>query len=152
MDRFASEFQDVLAHMFTAAEERLDNPVDVEHLLLAILEDQSGIVTLSLIMLRIDVEELKGHLVSDLNKPGRRYHSAHPLAPIGFTESLNNVIRNSAIESANIHDRQIGSIHILLAILRFPDLAATSLFAQYGVDYESLLETVKDLRNSDITH
>ena len=113
--------------------------VDLEHLLLALLDEPASDVTLALRASRIDAHALR----ADIERELQRLKTGNTRTPV-FSKHLIDLLEQAWLIASL--DSQIGRIrsgHLLLALLTAPDLA------QFAERMSSLL---RDVRVTDLKH
>jgi ATP-dependent Clp protease ATP-binding subunit ClpC len=122
--------------------------LDVEHLLLAMLEMEGGLVPQVLDGLKVDRQALARAVEKDL---GARPQVSGPGAggdQIYVTPQAQRVLELALEEAQRFGDTFAGCEHILLAILREGTSAAARLLKQSGLEIERVLSQLKEVRGS----
>ncbi|WP_144108038.1 type VI secretion system ATPase TssH [Paraburkholderia sp. BCC1886] len=113
--------------------------VDLEHLLLALLDERASDVSLALRASRIDVHALR----ADLERELQRLKTGNTRTPV-FSKHLIELLEQAwLIASLDSQIGQIRSGHLLLALLTAPDLA------QFA---ERMSPLLRDVRVTDLKH
>ena len=125
--------------------------VEVEHLLLALLEDQDS--DLSVVCRRNEVSP--GALQSDLQREVSQFKAGNTRTPVFGTHLLTLLEHAWLIASLDAHDPRIRSAHLLLALLTEPSLSqlafrASKLFVRIKLDElkHKLPETTRGSREA----
>ncbi len=126
--RYTDEARELLLSAAGEARSRGHSYVGSEHLLLALL--QSGSMPgLILCAAGLDVQ-LVGKIATILYGHG----TAQLPLPQGLTQSARRILQDAAREAKHLKDREVGSVHILLALLRRPKTSAMELVKLSAVD------------------
>jgi type VI secretion system protein VasG len=113
--------------------------VDLEHLLLALLEEPASDVTLVLRASRVDAHALRAHVEREL----QRLKTGNTRTPV-FSKHLIDLLEQAwLIASLDSRIGRIRSGHLLLALLTAPDLA------QFA---ERMSPLLRDVRVTDLKH
>jgi len=112
--------------------------VEVEHLLLAMLQQERGLAPAVLMLLEVPVAELSGRLQSFLEKIPPH---AEGSAGIRFSPRLEALFEAAALEAAERHATAVRPAHLLIRMLEVgPE--ASRLLVHYGVVRKNLLQTI----------
>jgi len=149
LDRVTQKAQEVLGLAQAGATRRGHQEVDGEHLLLALLEQEGGLVTRLLERNGTDVAGLRAALESELSKrpavtgPGAEAGKAY------VTQRFNRLLVQAGDEAKRLKDEYISVEHFLLALADEGDgTAAGRILREYGVSRNSILEVLKQFRGN----
>ena len=134
LDRFTNKAKEALQLAQKAAEEFGHTYVGTEHLLVGLLEQETGVAAQVLKSYGIDMEQLEemiGQLISPIGM-------IHLLEPNGYTPRAKKVIENSQSEATRFKSQLVGTEHILIAILKEGDCAAVRLLNTLNVNIQKL--------------
>ena len=118
--------------------------VETEHLLLALLQQQGGIVLPIIERIGGDSSRLTADLEALLGQMPKVYGDA---AQLQFSPSVTKIIAKAETEAAALKDEFISVEHILIAICAGEGRAA-ALLQKAGVTKSSILEALKQVRGS----
>ena len=148
MYKFTQKAEKSIKLSKNAARELKHNYVGTEHLLVGLIEEESGVaykvlakegVTKDLIMEKID--ELIGTGIEDNTM-------------LGFTPRAKRVLELAFHEARGHNQEFIGTEHILLAIMKEPDCIGVRVLVELGVDmqrlYNEVLKRVSEEKNNEI--
>src|SRR4051812_6983875 len=121
--------------------------VDVEHLLLALLEQSDGLVPRLLERAEVDVDGLRHALEEHLE--GRPRTSGPGASPgqVYVSRTLGQVLDLADQEAKRLKDEYVSVEHVLLAMIG-GQTAAARLLREYGVTRERFLEVLTQVRGS----
>lgn len=128
---------------------RNGNPeVDVEHLLLALLEQEAGLVPAILEKAGVASDVVLNHLAKEVDKlPKVSGGSAPSLDQMYITQRLNKLFVASEDEARRLKDEYISVEHLLLAIVkegrRYP---AGRILAEMGLSEDRLMKALQEVR------
>ncbi|MGZ6582705.1 MAG: Clp protease N-terminal domain-containing protein, partial [Gaiellaceae bacterium] len=122
--------------------------VDIEHLLLALLEQPDGLVARLLERAGADTHGLAAALERQLE--GRPRVSGPGAAPgqIYVSRALNELLDRAQSEAERLNDEYVSVEHVVIAILVGGDTAAARLLKEYGLTQERFLEALTQVRGS----
>ena len=134
MERYTPQAKEALSLAVGMAESLNHGYVGTEHLLIGLL--QEGIGVAARVLEENGVEESKVvELVSQLISPNTSVQIAENAA---YTPRARRVIENSYREAVRFKAAQIGTEHILIAILREGDCVASRLLNTMGISVQKL--------------
>ena len=134
MERYTPQAKEALSLAVGMAESLNHGYVGTEHLLIGLLQEGTGVA--ARVLEENGVEESKvGELVSQLISPNTSVQMAENAA---YTPRARRVIENSYREAVRFKAAQIGTEHILIAILREGDCVASRLLNTMGISVQKL--------------
>ena len=134
MERYTPQAKEALSLAVEMAESLNHGYVGTEHLLIGLLQEGTGVA--AKVLEENGVEEAKVvELVSQLITPDNSVQMAENAA---YTPRACRVIENSYREAVRFKAAQIGTEHILIAILREGDCVASRLLNTIGISVQKL--------------
>lgn len=134
MERYTPQAKEALSLAVEMAESLNHGYVGTEHLLIGLLQEGTGVA--AKVLEENGVEEAKVvELVSQLITPDNSVQLAENAA---YTPRARRVIENSYREAVRFKAAQIGTEHILIAILREGDCVASRLLNTIGISVQKL--------------
>ncbi len=134
MERYTPQAKEALSLAVEMAESLNHGYVGTEHLLIGLLQEGTGVA--ARVLEENGVEEAKVvELVSQLISPNTSVQMAENAA---YTPRARRVIENSYKEAVRFKAAQIGTEHILIAILREGDCVASRLLNTMGISVQKL--------------
>jgi len=116
---------------------------DVEHILLALLQQERGLVGDILKELGIDAAAVKGEVEGALEKiPKVTYETGQ----IYTTPRIVQLLRMAEEEANRLKDEYISTEHLLIAIVREERGEASAILKRFGVDQEKVYQALQKLR------
>lgn len=134
MDRYTPQAQEALGLAVGVAESLNHGYVGTEHLLIGLLQEGTGVAARVLEDNGVE-EDRVIELVSQLISPNPSVQTADRTS---YTPRARRVIENSYREAVRFKAAQIGTEHILIAILREGDCVASRLLNTIGVSVQKL--------------
>jgi ATP-dependent Clp protease ATP-binding subunit ClpB len=144
LDRFTERSQEALQAAQTAATSLQHPTVLPEHLLLALLHQDEGLVPAFLRRMEVQPEPLAARLQSMLEGRPKQIGGGEP--PAGA--ALRDVLMAAFDEMARLKDEYVSTEHLLLAIARQEKGDAARLLQQAGVTPEKIYSTLEAVRGS----
>ena len=134
MERYTPQAKEALSLAVGVAESLNHGYVGTEHLLIGLLQEGTGVA--AKVLEENGVEEDKVvDLVSQLISPNPTLQTADSAA---YTPRARRVIENSYREAVRFKAAQIGTEHLLIAILREGDCVASRLLNTIGVSVQKI--------------
>ncbi|MGQ9733240.1 MAG: ATP-dependent Clp protease ATP-binding subunit, partial [Candidatus Zipacnadales bacterium] len=146
--RFTAKGRDAVAGAQQVLQRYHHNQLDVEHLLLAMLEQEGGIVSQVIEGLKVDRQAVVRELERNL---GQRPQVSGPGArteQIYITPQAMRVFDLALEEAQRFGDTFAGCEHLLLGILREDTSAAARILKTHGIESEGVLSVLKGIRGS----
>ncbi|MCI8876736.1 MAG: ATP-dependent Clp protease ATP-binding subunit [Lachnospiraceae bacterium] len=110
------------------------NYVGTEHILLGLLKEGTGVAARVLVDNRVDPEQLLD-LIENLIAPAGR---AALEERDGYTPRARQILENAGREADRFSSREIGTEHLLVAIIKESECAASRLMNTIGVNFQKL--------------
>jgi len=144
LDRFTERSQEALTAAQQAAAQLQHATVEPEHLLLALLEQDDGLVPALLRRLEVQPEPLAARLHAALENRAKQIGGGEP--QVG--NALRTVLMAAFDEMARLKDEYVSTEHLLLAIVAQQQGEAARLLQQAGVTGDRVLSTLEAVRGS----
>ncbi|MDP2744481.1 MAG: AAA family ATPase, partial [Dehalococcoidia bacterium] len=116
---------------------------DVEHILLALLDQEGGVTAQVLSTLEVDRERLKRQVMGVLEKTPK---VAHEGAQIYITPRIQRLFDAATTEAERLKDELVSAEHLLFAIASEPQGEAASILKEAGLDQERLYQALQQVR------
>jgi len=127
---------------------KLDNQqVDVEHLHMALLEQEDGLIPKLLEIIGTDTSKLKQELQLELDRLPKVYGTN--VEQVYPTRRFSQVLIKAEDEAKKFNDEYISVEHIYLVIVSEKNTPSGKLLLKYGVDREKLLSALSKVRGND---
>jgi ATP-dependent Clp protease ATP-binding subunit ClpC len=142
-ERFTEQAQEALALSQELVRQYKHNQWDVEHILLALLQQERGLVGDILRDLGVEVDAVKRQVEAVLERAPK---IAYETGQIYATPRIAQLM-NSADEEANrLKDELIATEHLLIAIASEGTGQAAEILKSFGVDQEKIFQALQKLR------
>ena len=145
-DRFTIKSQEAIESAQRAAENRRNPQVTPAHLLLALLDQDGGIVLPVLHKLGADSAAVRERALSIVEELPT-LEGATGAQPTPANE-LVAVLRKAEDEARDLSDEYISVEHLLLALASVPGQSGGEALKTFGASHDALLEALKDVRGS----
>jgi ATP-dependent Clp protease ATP-binding subunit ClpB len=145
INRFTEKSQDALREAQSIATRRNHQGVDVEHLLLAVLEQADGLAPAILQAAGTNVPALKQRVSQELDRLPRVSGPSGAPEQIYITPALNRLLTRAEDEAGALKDEYVSIEHLLLAMLEERGPAA-KLLREQGLTREGFMTALQKIR------
>jgi len=142
-ERFTEQAQEALALSQELVRQYHHNQWDVEHILLALLQQEKGLVGDILRELGVDVEAVRRQVEAVLEKSPK---VAYETGQIYATPRITQLITKASNEADRLKDEFIGTEHLLIAMVGEEKGEVASILKSAGVDQEKVYRALQDVR------
>ncbi|HJX69620.1 MAG TPA: AAA family ATPase [Dehalococcoidia bacterium] len=142
-ERFTEQAQEVLTASQELVHRYHHSQWDVEHVLLALLEQEDSLTVKILKELGVNDEAVKQQVDSVLEKAPK---VAYEGAQIYATPRIARLLENAKVEADRLKDEFIGTEHLLIAIAAEQRGEAARILRSFGVDQEGIYRALQDIR------
>jgi len=138
-NRFTEKMQEAVRAAQSVAVQHGNQQVDVEHLLLALLEQEGGLARSILNKADIQVDALRGRVQQEID----RLPKVAGTDQVYVTQRLTKVVTDAENEAKRLKDDFTSVEHVLLALTD-----ELKLFREFGVTRERLMRALQEVRGS----
>src|ERR1700761_5286426 len=149
INRFTQRSQEALQSAQTLAVRHGQQEVDSDHLLLALLDQQEGLVSRLLARMEVPVETLRGEAERELSRRPSVSGSGAESGKIYLTQRLQQVVVRAEDEAKRLRDEYVSVEHLLLGLIDEAQAGpAGRLLARHGVTRDSVLTALTAVRGN----
>src|SRR5580698_590651 len=141
-NRFTEKLQEGIRAAQSLAGQRGQQQLDVEHLLVALLEQEGGLAHSILAKAGVKPEDLHRRLTEQLDKLPRVSGGATGIDQIYVTSRLQKLLTKAETEAKRLKDDYVSVEHVLLAA------TDEKVFKDLGVTRERLMRTLQEVRGT----
>ncbi len=142
-ERFTEQAQEALAASIELVRHYHHSQWDVEHILLALLQQEKGLVGDILRKLGVDVEAVRREVEEVLEKFPRLAYEATQIYP---TPRVNHLGEVAKAEADRLKDEFIGTEHLLIAMAGEQKGEAAGILRSFGIDQEKVYRALQEIR------
>ncbi|MGA8849892.1 MAG: AAA family ATPase [Dehalococcoidia bacterium] len=142
-ERFTEQAQEVLAASQELVRRYHHNQWDVEHVLLALLEQEKGVTRDILQMLGVDIDVVKRRVGATLEGFPK---IAYEATQIYATPRISALLENADREADRLKDEFVSTEHLLIAIAGETRGEAATILAESGVTQEKIYQALQKIR------
>lgn len=148
-NRLTRKSQEALAQAQAIASEYNHQQVDIEHLLSALLRDESGLIVQLLKRMDINTQLMAKSLTEELSRLPRVTGGGTEQGRIYITQRLDRVLNRAEERAKSLKDEYVSVEHLFLAMLNEgTNTSCGKIFSQYGITEERFLRTLNEVRGS----
>ena len=148
-NKFTDKSQEVIINSQVIASNYGQSNIEALHILLALIEQNEGLVKPILEKMKIDPDLIEDKLISTLkNLPKGKVNPVNgPIQAVSGTAETAAILERAKKEADGMNDEFISTEHIFLALVGVTSPAQTILL-QFKVEYKKVKEILKDLRGT----
>ena len=143
-DKFTFKAQESIQQAQKLAEEHQHQTIDVEHLLLALVEQAEGVVQPVLRKMGTNPAQVAQRLKEELRRLPQV--SGVPQGPAYITPSLEKIVNAALSEAERLKDEYVSTEHLLLAIAEERGGAVGRLLRELGVTKDGIYAALQEIR------
>ncbi|MDD4984855.1 MAG: AAA family ATPase [Dehalococcoidales bacterium] len=144
-EKFTEQAQEALALSQEIVRQYHHSQWDVEHILLALLRQEAGLVGEILTDLGVDLEVARQQVEAVLERSPR---VAYETGQIYATPRVAQLINKAGEEAARLKDEFIGTEHLFIAMTAEEKGEASAILHRLGIDQERVYAALQKLRGS----
>jgi ATP-dependent Clp protease ATP-binding subunit ClpB len=147
INKLTEKLQEALSSAQSKAVRYGHQQVDVEHLLLALLEQDRGLTASILNKANVDVESFRRNVEQELDRAPKVSGPSGETGQVYVTARLNRLLSQAEDESKKLGDEYVSVEHALLPMTDDTGVAGR-IFRQFGITRERLMQTLREVRGS----
>lgn len=147
INRFTEKLQDALRAAHSKAIRLNHQQVDVEHLMLALLEQEDGLAPAILSKAGLNIQTLRQRFEQELERLPRVITSTGAPDQIYITGRLQRLLTLAEEEAKRLKDEYISVEHVLLAALEDGGVTGR-IFKSVGLDRDQLMKALQQVRGT----
>ncbi|MEO0069071.1 MAG: ATP-dependent chaperone ClpB [candidate division WOR-3 bacterium] len=144
IDRFTEKAQSALFEAQSLAQRLGHTELDAEHILLALLQQDEGLVPEILSRIGVKPEHIRQHMEVAL----RDRPKVSGASQVYLSSRAQRVLTQAEEEARRFKDDFISTEHLLLGLLELGDGAVGKVFQTFGVERNRVLAVLKELRGT----
>jgi len=146
-DKFTHKSQEVIINAQIVAQENGQQHIEALHILSSLLEQSESLIRPVLEKMDIPPLKVKNKVKEELSRLPKATVDNHPIGTVQGTAEVAMVIERAKKEAERMGDEYISTEHLLLALIGIKSKAQVILI-NFGVDYESVLKLLAELRGA----
>jgi len=150
MNNFTIKAQEALQNAHNLAMENDQQQVDTPHLMLALVNQEEGVVLALLKKLEINIENLENRLQKLIKGlPQIKIGPNQGLVEVYITPLLQKAILYANKEAKKLNDEYVSTEHLFLALLSVPSPLKDLLNKEFQINDEKVLKVLADVRGNE---
>jgi ATP-dependent Clp protease ATP-binding subunit ClpC len=145
-DRFTERAQDAAGRASEILQRYGHNQIDVEHILLALLEQPDGVVAQLIDRLKADVSGIRSRLDDILRTSPKPAIYGGGTGQVFMTPRVKRVIDLANEEASRLRDEYISTEHIFLAILTERNTPIARILSDNNITRDRVYDAIKEMR------
>jgi ATP-dependent Clp protease ATP-binding subunit ClpB len=145
LDKFTQKAQEAVLEAQQLAQEHNHPAIEPEHLLLALVVQEGGVVPSLLKHIGSDPSLLQNSLQQALGQMPRATGSS---VQVGMSRSLNHVIEEAQSIADNMKDEYVSTEHLLMAMAQPKAGSIRELLGRHSIDYNAIMQALAAVRGS----
>ncbi len=141
--RFTEQAQEVLATSQELVRHYRHSQWDVEHILLALLQQEGGVTAEILKEMGVEIGPVGERVQQALE---RSPTTAYEGAQIYSTPRIDSLLRAASSEADRFRDEFVGTEHLLIAIAGEREGEAAKILKEFGIDQEGIYRALQNIR------
>ncbi len=141
-NRFTEKLQEGVRAAQSEAIRRGQQQVDVEHLLLALIEQEGGLASSILLKAGVNLEGLHRRLSQELDKLPKVSGGGGGADQVYVTSRLQQLLTKAQDEAKRLKDEYVSVEHVVLAA------TDEKIFKEFGITRDRLMKTLQEVRGS----
>ncbi|NYT20144.1 MAG: ATP-dependent chaperone ClpB [Methanosarcinales archaeon] len=146
LNRFTQKAQEAVQRSFTISARYYNQQTDPEHMFLALMEQDSGLVPTLLNNMGSDTQEIVRKLEEHLS--GLPQVSGPGSGQAYVSQSYNRVLDTADKEARSMNDEYVSVEHLLIALLKEKGSPSYRILGEAGIKLEAALQAIKELRGN----
>ena len=138
--KFSPKVKDVIAFSREEAVRLGHDYIDASHLLLGLIREGDGQAIKTLRNLGVNIDKLKAALEDSMRHTGEKEGLQADQIPL--TKQAEKILKITFLEAKIFKSELIGTVHLLLSILRDEDCLANRVLEKFDVTYELVKEEI----------
>jgi ATP-dependent Clp protease ATP-binding subunit ClpB len=144
IEKFTLKAQESLQEAKVIAERKNHQQIDVEHLLLALMEQKEGIVIPILQKLGANVDLIVSQLETELNRIPKV--TGGGAGQVYLSSRLNEIFNSAWKEAERLMDEYLSTEHLLIAIADEKGGASSQILQRNGVTKDAIFRVLQEIR------
>jgi ATP-dependent Clp protease ATP-binding subunit ClpC len=142
-EKLTEQAQEMLAASQELVLQYHHNQWDVEHVLLALLQQENSVPVDILKGLNVDISRMRERVEQVLQRSPK---VAGEIAQVYPTPRVASMLQRASNEAARLKDEFVGSEHLLIAITGEQQGESARILKEFGVDQEKIYRALQDIR------
>ena len=143
IQKFTQKSMEAVQDCEKLANEYGNQEIEQEHLLVALLQQENGLIPQMIEKMEIQLEHFKDNAIRHLEA---RTKVSGGQVYVG--KDLNQVLIHAEDEAKAMGDEYVSVEHLFLAMIRYPNRAIKEIFKEYGITRDRFLQALSTVRGN----
>ena len=143
IQKFTQKSMEAVQDCEKLAYEYGNQEIEQEHLLVALLQQENGLIPQMIEKMEIQLEHFKDNAIRHLE--ARTKVSG---GQVYVSKDLNQVLIHAEDEAKAMGDEYVSVEHLFLAMIRYPNRAIKEIFKEYGITRDRFLQALSTVRGN----
>ena len=143
IQKFTQKSMEAVQDCEKLAHEYGNQEIEQEHLLVALLQQENGLIPQMIEKMEIQLEHFKDNAIRHLEA---RTKVSGGQVYVG--KDLNQVLIHAEDEAKAMGDEYVSVEHLFLAMIRYPNRAIKEIFKEYGITRDRFLQALSTVRGN----
>lgn len=127
--------------------------VDEEHLLLALMEQDNGLIPELMKKLNVDINAFSSKLEQAVNAIPKVQIGGMAADSVYVSQELNKALTEAEQQAQRMKDEYVSVEHVFLGIVEYPNKAVLDIFKTFGIEKSKFLKALQEVRgNAQVTN
>ena len=150
--KFTQKSLEAIGEAQSIAIRNSNQAVDEEHLLMALLSQESGLIPQLFMKMGIEPNNISGRLEQAVNAVPKVQIGGQAADSVYISQELNKALTEAEQQAARMKDEYVSVEHIFLGILEYPNKAVKEIFKTSGIEKSAFLQVLQQVRgNAQVT-
>jgi ATP-dependent Clp protease ATP-binding subunit ClpB len=145
LNKYTEKAQEALVQAQTLAGDYNHSQIDPEHLLLALLQQEDGVVPQVVGRIGVPTQVLQRELEEELEKRPKVYGAA---AQVGIGPILQNVLSRAETQAQSMRDEYVSTEHLLMAMVLVQSGSVGPILQKHGITLNRIYEALTSIRGT----
>ena len=147
-NEFTQKSLEAIQNAQTLASEHQNQQIEQSHLLLALLQQENGLIPQLLKKMEVSVESFEAAANAAVDKLPAVTGSGREADQFYISRGVDRLLAQAQKEKASMRDDYVSVEHLFLAMVETADDTVSSLFKDYRISKERVLQTLQAIRGS----
>ena len=146
LDKFTIKSQEALQNAQEIAHQSSQQQVDCEHLLLALTQQQDGIVTTLLQKTGVELEKLKADIQIEINNLAKVQDVSS--TELFYSNQIKQSLESAQTEAKALRDEFVSTEHLMLGLIAKAGDSLSRIFKKHKIREDEILNTLSQIRGT----
>lgn len=152
IQKFTQKSVEALQEAQSIASRNSNQAVDQEHLLLALLKQENGLIPQLFLKMDIDPQSIADAAEKAVNSIPKVQVGGREQGSVYVSSELDRALSEAEAQASRMKDEYVSVEHIVLGIMESPNMAVKELFKSFNITRSKFLQALQSVRgNTQVT-